>query len=101
MGRFFTQSHPHFVFLSSLCGGYGNGSYQAESEDEQKLEQQYGQAVDQAVRERLNWELEQVDRAGAAGTIRLLREIRAALADEGRYMLIAGTWNSSFPLSPS
>ena len=64
----------------------------------QKLEQQYGQAVDQAVRERLNWELEQVDRAGAAGTIRLLREIRAALADEGRYMLIAGTWNSSFLL---
>ena len=64
----------------------------------QKLEQQYGQAADQAVRERLDWELEQVDRAGAAGTIRLLREIRAALADEGRSMLIAGTWNSSFLL---
>ena len=64
----------------------------------QKLEQQYGQTADQAVRDRLDWELEQVDRAGAAGTIRLLREIRAALADEGRSMLIAGTWNSSFLL---
>lgn len=64
----------------------------------QKLEQKYGQTVDQAVRDRLDWELEQVDRAGAAGTIRLLREIRAALADEGRSMLIAGTWNSSFLL---
>ena len=38
----------------------------------QKLKQQYGQVVDQAVRERLDWELEQVDRAGVAGTIRLL-----------------------------
>lgn len=64
----------------------------------QKLEQEYGQAADQAVRERLDWELEQVDRAGAASTIRLLREIRAALADEDRSMLIAGTWNSSFLL---
>lgn len=64
----------------------------------QKLEQQYSQDVDQAVRERLDWELGRVDRAGAAGTIRLLREIRAALADEGRSMLIAGTWNSSFLL---
>lgn len=64
----------------------------------QKLEQQYGQAVKYAVRERLDWELKQVDRAGAAGTICLLQEIRAALTDKGRSMMIAGTWNSSFLL---
>ena len=64
----------------------------------QKLEQQYGQAPAPAIRKRLDWELDQVDRAGAADMIRILQDIRAALGEKGGSMLIAGTWNSSFLL---
>lgn len=58
------------------------------------LVKKYGPDVAPAIRERLAQELEDIDRAGAAGIIHILQEIRLALPKEEHPIMLSTFWNS-------
>lgn len=58
------------------------------------LVKKYGPDVAPAIRERLAQELEDIDRAGAAGIIHILQEIRLALPKEKHPIMLSAFWNS-------
>ena len=58
------------------------------------LVKKYGPDVTPAIQERMVQELDDIDRAGAAGIIHILQEIRLALPKEEHPIMLSAFWNS-------
>lgn len=58
------------------------------------LVKKYGPDATPAIQDRLAQELEDIDRAGAAGIIHILQEIRLALPKEEHPIMLSAFWNS-------
>lgn len=71
---------------------------QLRQDAEDCLIKKYGEHVSASIRARLEQELMDIDRAGAAGEIQILQEIRNILPAQEHPMYLAGDWNNFFLL---